>query len=281
MYGTPETSYLCSKCFSQQKQQALNQEKSKGQVSGVYNTYPCHGKRTDSSPVLPSGVTYIQTCGKSKFYTTAGAMDKNSNTDATAAVGVVTRSVLEQSGSQTLPAVLSKQRPSSLEFLTNSSQDRPDVGTELEEMRHLSMATSSGGNGSASTTVSSSADISTSSSHTRIALNERGLVMPANNSRVCCRTPSPDYDNVEYLTYTKNDLNQIEPLAQFPQVDPISQASIASLSKLKTDCNTPIHCLTEGCEFYGSLDRNSLCSKCYKDSQKTVMVPLPTKPGKN
>lgn len=279
MYGTPETSYLCSKCFSQQKQQALNQEKSKGQIGGVYNTYPCHGKRTDSSPVLPSGV---QTCGKSKFYTTTGAMEKSSNTDATAAVGMVTRSVLEQSGSQTLPAVFGKQRPSSLEFLTNSSQDRPDVGTELEEMRHLSMTTSSGVDGSVSTTIPSSVDLSTSSSsHTRIALNECGIVMPTNNSRVCCRTPSPDYDNVEYLNYTKNDLSQIEPLAQFPQVDPISQASIASLSKLETECNTPIHCLTEGCEFYGSLDRNSLCSKCYKDSQKTVMVPLPTKPGKN
>lgn len=284
MYGTPETSYLCSKCFSQQKQQALSQEKSKGQIGGVYNTYPCHGKRTDASPVLPSGTTYVQTCGKSKFYTTIGAMDKNTNADATAStVGMVTRSVLEQSGSQTLPAVLGKQRPSSLEFLTNSSQDKTDAGgTELDEMRQLSMESSSGGDATVSTPVSSSADLSNSSlSQTRVALNESGLILPVNNSHICCRTPSPDYDNVEYLNYTKNDLNPIETLAQFPVVDPINQASIASLSKLEKECNTPIHCLTEGCEFYGSLDRNSLCSKCYKDRQKTVMVTLPTKTGKN
>lgn len=51
MYGNPETCYLCSKCFSEQRLQALEKEKQSG---------------SNSQP--PDKVQDVQKCGKSIFY---------------------------------------------------------------------------------------------------------------------------------------------------------------------------------------------------------------------
>ncbi|XP_029649695.1 OTU domain-containing protein 7B isoform X2 [Octopus sinensis] len=297
MYGTVETSYLCSKCYSQQKQQAMNQEKSKSQVGGIYNTYPCHGKWSEQIPAP----MYAQTHSKSKFFTSA--MDKGCNTIPTTSVGMVTRSVPEQQrGSQTLPATFGKQRPSSLEFLaggggSTNSYGGEDVDADLNsEMKQLStnipsheditiVTSTTTSTSIATTTVTSSTTAATSTTtvsssceftpvQPQLALNERGLPIVVNNNQPCCRTPSPDYDNVDYLSFKKNNLNQAESV-----MDCANKTSLLYVSGVD-GANTPIHCLTKGCEFYGSLDRNSLCSKCYRESTKSDAICHPAKPGK-
>ncbi|XP_046581569.1 LOW QUALITY PROTEIN: uncharacterized protein LOC124289014 [Haliotis rubra] len=59
MFGTAETAYLCSKCYSQQKQEAIDKEKQRGQF--VYNTFPGRNKGVEEATIVK--------LGKSKFYT--------------------------------------------------------------------------------------------------------------------------------------------------------------------------------------------------------------------
>ncbi|OWF46954.1 uncharacterized protein LOC110454964 [Mizuhopecten yessoensis] len=192
MYGNPETCYLCSKCFSEQRLQALEKEKLSNKTSNPQN--PSKG---------PEQI--IKKCGQSMFY-----ISPDEVADADDAFVSDPKLLVSKSGP-----------PSS----------------QVNNKHHAN--------------VMSGRD----------------------------RTPSPDYDNVEYKTYNKAAPN---PLG--PSRIPASNSSVPGHSTVPNSSG-PVHptilqpkvantankgvgapCRTAGCTFFGTEATEFYCSACFKKS---------------
>ncbi|XP_060073641.1 uncharacterized protein LOC132553412 [Ylistrum balloti] len=191
MYGNPETCYLCSKCFSEQRLEALQKEKSSN-------------KSTNPPNLSKNSEQVVKKCGQSMFYI---SQDEVADDDA---------------------------------FI-------PDPKL-----------------------LASKSGLLSSQLNNKLHSN----VMLARD-----RTPSPDYDNVDYKTHTKAATN------------PSGQSRMATANSGMTGHITapnppgPVHpsviqpkvantankgvgapCRTAGCTFFGTEATQFYCSACFKNS---------------
>lgn len=211
LFGNLETHYLCSQCFNELKQQAIDQEKNKNQ------------KKIHNNPgkMVKANEETVQKVGKSKFYAPAVEDALNLQVDLRPGVTQSQRPHSADPRSKAIfvakPAV--EQRPSSV-ALTGSQtmNNRPIIS------------------------INRNGDVNSSLQETRK------------------RTPSPDYDNVDYaLPHYKKEIPPQPPL------------------KVKERNTAALKCRNANCEFFGSEDKDFLCSACYKEKHKhSASVPLPT-----
>ncbi|KAL5005349.1 hypothetical protein ScPMuIL_018805 [Solemya velum] len=204
LFGNPETHYLCSQCFTELKQQAIDQEKNKNQKK--INLFP--GKTGKINEEV------VQKVGKSKFY--APAVEEGLSLHVELRPGIAQGQRPQSADPRSKASVLAKpaieQRPSSAIVSTSQTMNnRPLV----------------------SVSVNRNGDVGSLSQETRK------------------RTPSPDYDNVDYAHYKKG----------IPPQPPLKVKDQRSNAALK--------CRNTNCEFFGSEDKEFLCSACYKEKHKT------------
>ena len=254
MYGNPEMCYLCSKCFSQQRQQALNQEHQK-----VKPLYP--GAPTENHIFKPKGPEVVQKCGKSTFYLDAEEGDDDAFEKPTVKQqghpqghqvpeGQKGQPIKSQPGqplkSQPVPGFSSKQQapvpikpqiPATVKPVVGGAHyidaNKPQTNVNsIARPRPVSQAVG--------TTSDHKARIDL---HTKNKLTTGTTVTTGKD-----RTPSPDYDNVDYKSYRKSCPPNLIPKVQNKDAN----------SSMTHPCKTP------GCVFFGTEANSFYCSSCFK-----------------
>lgn len=202
MYGNPETYYMCSKCFSDHKQEAVMQEKLK------------HPQKTKLGTV--------ESYGKSKFYIPTDEEDGLPQNNKTV--------------TSTNPVHITPQTVNLQAERAQPERAQPERAQPQVKPRPQSY--------SVGTTLIPSAD-------------SREMRPISNPIRV--RTPSPDYDNVDY----SHRLIEI-PVSVTPASPQSNRRPVSEFVQQLDQPKTGKACRTSGCDFYGSPEQNDYCSACYK-----------------
>ncbi|KAK3097479.1 hypothetical protein FSP39_009970 [Pinctada imbricata] len=222
MFGSPENHYMCSRCFMEQKRQAIDQEKVKS------GTLPSKGKKPEGDGVL--------SFGKSKFY-----IESDGESDSTDTVQKNTSKVLEK------PSVAKQQG----KLLIDDRNEKRDMTPALRPK---------------------SENVPVLRENTCMSSNDRDARAKSQGqmNNVRARTPSPDYDNVDYGPYKRTAAPESPKF--FPKAIPVSQSPkqhqkgpVIPVPEKGTQARA---CRTPGCAFYGSPEQNDFCSGCYKRSKQ-------------
>lgn len=202
LYGSADTSYLCSQCYADQKKVIIDIREKEHE-----------NKHKDRHVV--NDVTKV---GNSKFYD-------------------MTDSKVSYQNHMTEPA----QRKSQGYDVTDGERYYPEKN-DLRSRANLTVS-----------------DVGLKSKSDGLAPKAKPEDF---TSKSRPRTPSPDYDNVEYKLVQKQTNQRLsEP--------PVLGKSPNSPKKVFTNTGIDgLHCRNPDCNFYGSKDFDNFCSGCYKERNK-------------
>ncbi|XP_052277696.1 OTU domain-containing protein 7B-like isoform X1 [Dreissena polymorpha] len=186
LFGTVETSYLCSKCYADQKKVIIDQEKDRLKEF-EHNKHHKHKDEVDGTKI-----------GKSKFYDM-----KN---------GEVQTSEVSAKSTQSIQPPVAVNIGSQSKVPVPNSQQKGPVPSSLS----------------------------------KIPISTPGVPQ----ARPLTRTPSPDYDNVEYKS-----AGTVK-----PSVSMVPSHSVSNYGAQR--------CMNEDCAFYGNDKYDGFCSSCFKEKQK-------------